>query len=128
MCCVTQKELRISNRDMWPKVARLVAAWLLCCAFATLAQTPENPTQVQPAPRPQYFAGTVVELDKEHIAVSRTLVGKSPEKRTFIVNAKTKIGKSVKLKSRVTVRYEHLPEGDTALDVRLRPSTRQKKS
>jgi hypothetical protein len=81
----------------------------------------ENPTPAPtPPPKPQFFAGTVTTVDSEHIIVSRTLVGKAPETRTFLIRAKTKLSKSVRPKQRVTVRYQHLPEGDVALEVQVR--------
>jgi len=103
----------------------------------TPAQTPENPPSstttapaeapVEPAeapaplPKPQFFGGTVTALDAQHISVSRTSPGKSPEHRTFLINAKTKMSKSVKVRTRVTVRYRHMPEGDIALEIQIRP-------
>lgn len=106
-------------------VVRLFAA-LLCSAVAILAQAPQNPPA--PKPRPQFFAGTVAELDAQHITVSRTLIGRSPEKRTFLIGPKTKMSKSLRVKSRVTVRYEHLPEGDVALEIQLHPAPHVPKS
>jgi hypothetical protein len=87
--------------------------------FAQITDTP--PAAL---PRPQFFAGTVTELDTEHVRVSRTLVGHPPENRRFQINAQTKMNRSaIKVKSRVTVRYRHLPDGDVALEIQLRPST-----
>jgi hypothetical protein len=52
--------------------------------------------------------------------VSRTLPGRAPEKRIFLIRSQTKISKSLRLKSRVTVRYQSLPEGDVALQIQVR--------
>jgi hypothetical protein len=82
---------------------------------------------IGPAPAPpkaQFFGGTVTQLDASHITISRTPAGKPPEHRTFLITAKTKITKSVKLRSRVTVRYQHSADGDVALEVRLHPLMR----
>jgi hypothetical protein len=69
-------------------------------------------------PKPQFFAGLVIEADAEHVKVSRNLIGRQPETRIFMLDAKTKTPKSgIKLKSRVTVRYEHFPEHDLALEI-----------
>lgn len=127
----------------WSNTARLTVVLMLgsaCGALAqTPAQTPENPPATQPPessanpqpapapaplPKPQFFGGTVTALDAQHISVSRTSPGKSPEHRTFLVNAKTKMNKSVKVKARVTVRYRHMPEGDVALEIQIRPLMR----
>jgi hypothetical protein len=78
-----------------------------------------------PLPKPQFFGGIVTALDSGHITVSRTSSGKSAERRTFLIDSKTKMNRSVKVRARVTVRYRHMPEGDVALEIRtqtlLRP-------
>jgi hypothetical protein len=112
---------------MSPKIVTGLFAALLCWAVSILAQAPQNPAPA-PAPRPQFFAGTVTALDPQHITVSRTLIGRSPEKRTFLIGPKTKMSKSLRVKSRVTVRYVHLPEGDVALEIQLHPAPRVPKS
>jgi hypothetical protein len=87
------------------------------------------PAVVAPKPpKPQFFAGQVIEADAGHVKVSRDLVGRQPETRVFVLNAKTKTPKGgVKLKSRVTVRYEHLPENDLALEIQVRSFNRTPK-
>ena len=115
---------------IWPSVARhLSARWLtavfVSSAVLILAQNAEHPTAPQPPPRPQFFAGTVTDLDDQHVTISRSLVGKAPETRTFMINGKTKLNKSaLKVQARVTVRYQHLPEGDVALEIQMRPPAR----
>lgn len=88
------------------------------------------PDQAVPKPpKPQFFAGQVVESDTVHVKVSRNLVGRPLETRVFVLDAKTKTPKGgVKLKSRVTVRYEHLPEHDLALEIQVRPLSHTPKS
>jgi hypothetical protein len=111
----------------------MLVAVVLCCAALTLAEAPqqqkpppapESPVPPEAPPKPQFFAGTITELDEQHITVSRHLIGRSPEKRTFLLNEKTKMNRaSMKVKTRVTVRYQHLPEGDTALEIHIQPSS-----
>ncbi|HMJ61953.1 MAG TPA: hypothetical protein VK493_09335 [Bryobacteraceae bacterium] len=110
---------------MWRIVACLAAVILMHGPVAVLAQNPEAPLAA-PAAKPQFFAGAVTELDESHIKISRKLVGRSPESRTFVIDSKTKMNKTaIKVKSRVTVRYQHLPEdGDLALEVQVRPAAR----
>jgi hypothetical protein len=107
------------------RVAGFVAGVLFYGAVFAVAQNPVSDPAAQPPPpaaRPQFFAGTVVELDLNHIKVTRTLVGRPTEMRSFAINASTKMNKSaIKLHSRVTVRYKRLPEGDVALEVQPRP-------
>ena len=78
-----------------------------------------------PLPRPQFFGGTVTALDSGHITIWRASPGKAAERRTFLINSRTKMSRSVKVRARVTVRYRRLPEGDVALEIRtqtlLRP-------
>lgn len=96
-----------------------------------LAQTNTTPTPPsQPAPeqpsKPQLFGGTVTALSDRQITVSHAAVGRSAEHRTFVINRKTKFNKSaLKVKSRVTVRYQHLAGGDVALEILLQPSSRR---
>jgi len=86
------------------------------------AGRPNGQPTVPPVPRPQFFAGTVVELDASHIKVTRTLVGRPTESRSFAINAATKMNKpAIKMHSRVTVRYKRMPEGDLALEIQPSP-------
>src|SRR5437868_5523950 len=104
------------------KVARLLAALLVCNALL-IAQTSDSSASQPPRnPKPQFFAGTVTALDSKQITVSRTPVGHSPEHRTFLINPKTRMNKSaLKLRSRVTVKYQHLATGDVALEIHQEP-------
>src|ERR1700761_9082465 len=114
----------------WPNVVRLTVALLLGSTAASVqalqsstqppldaSTAPANPansaaTTPQQTPKHQFFGGTVTQLDAQHITVSRTPPGKSAENRSFLITSKTKLSRGVKLRSRVTVRYRHLPEGD----------------
>lgn len=117
----------------WPILARLTLA-LLWSSIIIRAQEPGASTQAPPAnapapsppppaPAPKHllFGGTVTQLDSKHITVSRTLPGKSPEHRIFLIDARTKMSRAIKLRALVTVRYRRLPEGDVALEIQLRP-------
>ncbi len=111
---------------MWRIVACLAVVILMHGPFEVLAKNPKTPTPAAPAAKPQFFAGAVTELDESHIKVSRKLVGRSPESRTFIVDGKTKMNAAIRVKSRVTVRYQRGPGGDLALEVQVRPASRPK--
>ncbi|MBV8808033.1 MAG: hypothetical protein JO033_05115 [Acidobacteriaceae bacterium] len=103
-------------------VARLLTVLLVWSAVLAFAQSSEGPAPA-PAPKAQFFAGAVTALDEQHITVSRTLVGRPPENRTFLINPDTKWNKAaLKIKSRVTVRYQRMPEGDLALEIQIRHS------
>jgi hypothetical protein len=110
------------------RVAGFVVGALLGGAMFVAAQNLSGVSVAQPAPpsapRPQFFAGTVVELDATHIKVTRTLVGRPTESRSFGITTATKMNKTaIKLHNRVTVRYKHLPEGDIALEILPHPVT-----
>ena len=115
---------------MSPKVARAFTALLLGSAVCILAQTPQTSTAPPPpASRPQFFAGTVTELTPQQITVSRTLAGRAPDKRSFVITSKTRMNKAaLKVKSRVTVRYQHLADADVALEIQLQPLARSPRS
>ena len=112
---------------MWLNLSRLSAAVVLLLGAVMLAQESPSgtPTPEPPSTKPQFFSGTVTDLDHEHITVSRVVVGKAPETRTFIIKAATKVAKSLKAKAKVTVRYQHLEEdGDVALEIQIRSQWR----
>lgn len=86
------------------------------------------PVTMKPA-KPQFFAGLVIEADADHVKVSRNLVGRPPETRVFVLDNKTKTPKGgIKLNSRVTVRYQHLPEHDLALEIQVRSQSHTPKT
>jgi hypothetical protein len=105
------------------KVVLLFVVALFCdCALGVTQTVDPAVPAAQPAVRPQFFAGTVVELDASHIKVTRTLVGRPTESRSFAINPATKMNKAaIKLHNHVTVRYKHLTESDVALEIQPRP-------
>jgi hypothetical protein len=107
----------------WRNITRAIAALVCCSALWTLTQAAENQAP-PPHPKAQFFAGIVTDLDREHITVSRALVGRPRENRTFRITRQTKTNRPLKVKARVTVRYRNLPEGDVALEIQVRPQAR----
>jgi hypothetical protein len=107
----------------WRTITRAVAALLFCSALWTVAQAPGN-QDAPPRPKAQFFAGIVTDLDREHVTVSRSLVGRPRENRTFLITRQTKMSRPVRIRSRVTVRYRNFPEGDVALEIQVRSQTR----
>lgn len=67
-----------------------------------------------------FFSGVVVEIANDRVTVSRTILGKPPERRAFAVTGSTKVEGKMKQKSRVTVRYTASDEGDVALSILVR--------
>lgn len=113
-------------------IRRELLSLLAACTLSLFAQdTPTAPPadeeSEQPAPVPvpgkaQFFSGTVTDVESDHVTVSRTLVGKAPETRTFLINPETNKPKSLRSKARVTVRYRHEGESDVALEIRIHAS------
>jgi hypothetical protein len=101
-----------------------VFAALLFWGVAWMLAQPAEYQAAPAPPKPQFFAGIVTDLSSERVTVSRSLFGRPPEKRTFLIGPKTKLNRPLKMKARVTVRYRHLPEGDVALEVQVRSPAR----
>lgn len=102
-------------------LATLVAALALCIAMAQDA--PYKPAPSQSGHVDAFFSGNVVELGSGKVTVSRTVLGKPAEKRTFLLSGDTKIEGKLSAKSRVTVRYTPSEQGDVALSILVRDKT-----
>jgi hypothetical protein len=101
----------------------------LLSLFVPLLLLAQDPAAPPKPPKPQFFAGQVIEVDAEHVKVTRTSVGRAPETHIFALDAKTKTPKGgIKAKTRVTVRYEHWPERDLALEIQVRPLNHTQKT
>jgi hypothetical protein len=105
------------NRIVWLLAPAALFSVLICAQDADAPKTPAHP-------RPQFFAGTVTELDSAHITVSRSVLGRSPEQRTFLIESTTKMSNDLRTKERVTVRYRSDPDGDVALEILVRTRRR----
>ena len=79
---------------------------------ASAAPAPENPKS-----EPKYtdtFSGPIVELSTAKITVSRSILGKPAEKRTFWIKEDTRIEGKLRMKVRVTVGFVTTDDGDVA--------------
>lgn len=90
-----------------------------------------QPAQQGETPQPasdsdSFFSGNVVETAPDHIVVSRTILGKPPERRRFLMNGSTKVEGRLRNKVRVTVRFDRTPDGDVALSVLVRETAPDK--
>jgi hypothetical protein len=74
-----------------------------------------------------FFSGTVVELSSEKVTVSRTVLGKPAEKRSFLLTGDTKVEGKLAPKTRVTVRYITGEQGDVALSILVRDKADKEK-
>jgi len=73
-----------------------------------------------------FFSGLVAEFTAEKIVVSRAVLGKPAEKRTFLITQGTKVEGKLKNKVRVTVRYQTNDDGDVAAAILVRTSQKNK--
>jgi hypothetical protein len=100
-------------------VARLLAFVLLCLALS--AQDLNTPPPESQSGRPDaFFSGTVVDYSTDRLTVSRTILGRPAEQRSFVITSDTKIEGKLSDKSRVTVRYRVTEDGDVAVSVLVR--------
>jgi hypothetical protein len=116
---------------------RLAATLLLgvigVAGFQTAAQEdPGAPARENPKSEPKYsdtFSGPIIELSTAKITVSRSILGKPAEKRTFWIKSDTRIEGKLRLKVRVTVGFVTSDDGDVArlIVVRAAQKTPQEK-
>ena len=76
-------------------------------------------------PNYEFFSGTISQMPEGKIAVARTVLGKPPENRSFLINNETKIEGKLKLKARVTVGFKTTPDGDLAIRIIVRPQEKK---
>jgi hypothetical protein len=68
----------------------------------------------------QFFSGNVLEFGADRVVVERQVLGKSNEKRTFVITASTRIEGELQRNARVTVRFVSAEEGDVAVSIIVR--------
>jgi hypothetical protein len=85
-------------------------------------------SQKDPKSEPKYdatFAGPIVELSATKITVSRSILGKPAEKRTFWIKSDTRIEGKLRVRAKVTVGFVTTDEGDVARLVVVRSAQKQ---
>ncbi len=103
---------------------RLAALLFLgvCVLAAPWTQDGDQPT---PKVEPKYddtFSGNIVELSADKLTVSRSILGKPPEKRTFAIQPDTRVEGKLRLRLKVTVGFVTTPDGDVARLIVARPA------
>lgn len=73
----------------------------------------------------QTFSGPIVEVTATKVTVSRSILGKPAEKRTFLIKTDTRIEGKLKVRAKVTVGYVTTDDGDVARLVVVRTSQKQ---
>lgn len=99
----------------------------LVWAAALFSQEPTPPSEL-PRSEPEYentFSGPIVELTAEKITVSRSILGKPAEKRTFWIKSDTRIEGKLKVKTKVTIGFVTTDDGDVARLIVVRPAARK---
>ena len=95
-------------------ITAAVVALLASCVMEASQETPEGTNQQRP-----FFSGLVTKLGSDKLSVSRTILGKANEERTFRITGETRIVGKLKVKSRVTVEFAAGEEGDVAVAVSI---------
>ena len=68
------------------------------------------------------FSGPIVELTAERITVSRSILGKPAERRSFWIKSDTRIEGKLRAKAKVTVGFVTTDDGDIARLIVVRPA------
>src|SRR5205085_266907 len=116
---------------VWLNLAKItvVTAGLLLPALLS-PQEPMPPKPEEQKSEPQYedtFSGPIVELSSDKVTVSRSILGKPAEKRTFWIKQDTRIeGGKLRLKAKVTVGFVTIDEGDVARLIVVRAQQQKK--
>jgi len=92
-----------------------LAIFLLLASLALAQDSDPKPdgTKAEP-PYDETFSGPVVEITASKIVVSRSILGKPPEKRTFAIKVDTRIEGKLRVRAKVTVGFVTNDEGDVA--------------
>jgi hypothetical protein len=85
-------------------------------------QKPDG-TKAEP-PYDDTFSGPIVELTASRIVISRSILGKPPEKRTFVIKVDTRIEGKLRVRAKVTVGFITNDEGDVARLIVVRGPTK----
>ena len=105
---------------MWRKLTRTGLLWLTITA-SPVTRSQEPPVEKQPTPAPtaephydDTFSGPIVELSSQRITVSRSVLGKPAEKKSFWIKPDTRVEGKLHVKVKVTVGFVTTDEGDIA--------------
>jgi hypothetical protein len=120
----------VYDSSVQPRLAILLvvgAALLTTGGWSQETAKPES-AKNDPKSEPKYdetFSGPIVELSATKITVSRSILGKPAEKRTFWIKPDTRIEGKLRLRAKVTVGFVTADEGDVARLVVVRTAQKQ---
>jgi hypothetical protein len=107
-------------------VRRILPPLMLLLALAAPAPAlQEAQADSVPKKTDAFFAGNVLEFTSEKVTISRVVLGKT-QKRAFRITPDTKVEGELRMKVRVTVRYETADDGDVALQIIVRAAQQPK--
>jgi len=119
-------DARVRLRLVWVLVVAVVLIGL-----AASGQDPGNSQKADDAKsEPKYddtFSGPIVELTAVKITVSRSILGKPAEKRTFAIKPDTRIEGKLRVRAKVTVGFVVTDDGDVARLIVVRTTQRPEK-
>jgi hypothetical protein len=103
---------------------------LAVCLFGLPAgaqdeEGPQKPGAAKAEPKySDTFSGPIVELTAAKITVSRSILGKPAEKRTFWIKSDTRVEGKLRVKAKVTVGFVTTDDGDVARLIVVRTTQR----
>jgi hypothetical protein len=104
---------------------------LIFFVFAAFSVADDGAPKGKPGKNePKYsetFAGPVVELSADRVTVSRSILGKPAETRTFLIKPDTRVEGKLRARARVTVGFVTTDEGDVARLIVVRATQSKKK-
>ena len=105
--------IHVATRLVYDSRVRFGFATFLLSASLALAQEGEKPdgTKAEP-PYTETFSGPVVELTSGKIVVSRSILGKPPEKRTLTIKTETRVEGKLRVRAKVTVGFVVTNDGE----------------
>jgi hypothetical protein len=106
----------------------LVAGTLLTSGGWSQSAAKADGAKSDPKSEPKYdetFSGPIVELSAAKIIVSRSILGKPAEKRTFWIKPDTRIEGKLRVRAKVTVGFVTTDDGDVARLVVVRTAQKQ---
>jgi hypothetical protein len=102
---------------VWRKVVRTGVLVLgIACRYGNAQDLPLD-KQAPPQSEPHYadtFSGPIIELSAERITVSRSVLGKPAEKKSFWIKPDTRVEGKLHVRVKVTVGFDTTDEGDIA--------------
>jgi len=95
------------------------------CIRAQESSPKSDPQKSEPSYQ-ETFSGPIVELEADRITVSRSILGKPAERRSFWIKTDTKIEGHLRMKVKVTVGFVTTDDGDVARLIVVRPPPTKK--